>query len=130
MTARYGRSAFKPKRRRLSDRGVFCIPKPPRLACGWGELMFFHFALCPFSVFLFLFSASFAVLSLFCFFLRFSPFSAFFVDLLPFPFFRFPFPSFCSSFFPLFSSLHLFAPSLSFFLLFLPCFYILFSVRQ
>ncbi len=68
--------------------------------------MFFHFALCPFSVFLFLFSASFAVLFLFCFFLRFSPFSAFFVDLLPFPFFRFPFPSFCSSFF------HSFLPSI------------------
>ncbi len=45
MTARYGRSAFKPKRRRLSDRGVFCIPKPPRLACGWGELMTFSISL-------------------------------------------------------------------------------------
>ena len=64
---------------------------------------------------LFSLSASCAVLALFCCFLRCSPFSAFFVDLLPFPLFRLPFPSFCSSFFPLFPSFHLFALSLSFF---------------
>ena len=80
MTARYGRSAFKPKRRRLSDRGVFCIPKTRRLACGWGELMFFHFALCPFSVFLF---------PLFVFFPFFFP--HFFPFSPHFPSFFFPF---------------------------------------
>ena len=112
MTARYGRPAVKPKRRRLSDRGVFCIPKTRRLACGWGELMTFSILL--FVRFLFFFS-SFPLLSLFflfsVFFFAFRPFplsslifflflfsaSLFPLSVLPFSTLFFP-PSFCSLF--------------------------------
>ena len=89
MTARYGRSAFKPKRRRLSDRGVFCIPKPPRLACGWGELMTFSILL--FVVFCPSFSRSFR-LSRFAL-------SLYLLSVFLFPLFVF-FPFFFPHFFP------------------------------
>ena len=107
MTARYGRSAFKPKHRRLSDRGVFCIPKTRRLACGWGELMFFPF--CSLSVFCFPFP-------LFRFFRCSFSFLFFFFAFRPFPlssliFFLF---LFSASLFPLSVLLffHSFLPSI------------------
>ena len=99
---------------------AFFVSRSPRVWLVVGENLCFSILL--FVRFLFSFS-SFPLLSLFfffsVFFLRFSPFSAFFVDLLPFPFFRFPFPSFCSSFF------HSFLPSI--FLLSLCLFFSFFS---
>ena len=51
MTARYGRSAFKPKRRRLSDRAFFVSRKPGAWLVVGENLCFFHFALFRFAHF-------------------------------------------------------------------------------
>ena len=107
MTARYGRSAFKPKRCRLSDRAFFVSRRPGAWLVVGENLCFFHFALCRFL--------------------------SFFFPLFPsFPLCSFPLPSFCPSFsrplsFSLFSS-RIFFLSLRIFPLF--SFLLLFSADK